>query len=146
MVAEDLYRTHAPRMIALATLMCGSRSVAEDMVHDAFAATLPKLGGVEHPRAYLRVAVVNCCLAWQGRQAVEREHRPPDPEPLPEPGDREIRELLHQLPVDQRVALVLRFYEDLTGAQIAEVMRQRPSTVRSHIHRGLASLKELIEP
>ena len=143
--AGDLYRLHAPRMIALAALMCGSRSAAEDLVHDAFAAVLPKLDGVEHPRAYLRVAVVNRCLAWRGRQALEREHRPSLREGETAPVDPEIRHLLGQLPIDQRVALVLRFYEDLSGAQIAEVMQHPLSTVRSHIRRGLASLKELIE-
>jgi len=144
-VAGDLYRLHAPRMIALASLMCGSRSAAEDLVHDAFAAVLPKLDGVEHPRAYLRVAVVNRCLAWRGRQALERERQPYPQEGESPPADPEIRQLLGQLPIDQRVALVLRFYEDLSGAQIADVMQLPLSTVRSHIHRGLATLKELIE-
>jgi len=145
-LAGDLYRVHAPRMVALATLMCGSRSAAEDLVHDAFAAVLPKLDGVEHPRAYLRVAVVNRCLAWRGRQALERERQPPPGDADPPPADPELRHLLAELPVDQRVALVLRFYEDLSGAQIADVMQQPEATVRSHIHRGLATLKELIEP
>ena len=144
-VAGDLYRLQAPRMIALASLMCGSRPVAEDLVHDAFAAVLTKLNDVEHPRAYLRVAVVNRCLAWRGRQAVERARRPSDRHDEAAPPEDEIRGLLRYLPVDQRVALVLRFYEDLTGEQIAEAMQQPASTVRSHIHRGLATLKELIE-
>jgi RNA polymerase sigma factor (sigma-70 family) len=144
-VADDLYRLHAPRMIALASLMCGSRAVAEDLVHDAFAATLPKFDEVESPAAYLRAAVVNRCLAWRGRQAVERERRPPPRSEREEPPDTEMLDLLRQLPLDQRVALVLRFYEDLPGEQIALVMNQRPATVRSHIHRGLAALKEMIE-
>ena len=144
-IADDLYRQHAPRMIALASLMCGSRSVAEDLVHDAFAATLPKLDDVESPNAYLRAAVVNRCLAWRGRQAMERERQPRARDDGTEPPDTEMLDLLRQLPVDQRVALVLRFYEDLSGEQIAVVMNQPAATVRSHIHRGLAALKEMIE-
>lgn len=144
-IADDLYRTYAPRMIALASMMCGSRSVAEDLVHDAFAATLSKLDGVDSPSAYLRTAVVNRCLAWRGRQALERERRPPPRDDVHEAPDSVMLDLLYQLPVDQRVALVLRFYEDLSGEQIAAAMNQPAATVRSHIHRGLASLKEMIE-
>jgi RNA polymerase sigma factor (sigma-70 family) len=58
----------------------------------------------------------------------------------------EVWGLLADLSGRQRMALVLRFYEDLTVPAIAEVMGVRPGTVKSLIHRGLAQLKERIEP
>ncbi|MGI8983075.1 MAG: RNA polymerase sigma factor [Acidimicrobiales bacterium] len=45
-----------------------------------------------------------------------------------------------------RAALVLRFYEELPGAQIAPMLGCRPGTVKSLIHRGLAELRKVVEP
>jgi RNA polymerase sigma factor (sigma-70 family) len=53
---------------------------------------------------------------------------------------------LMALPMRQRVALVLRFYEDLPEAEIAAVLRCREGTVASLIHRGLKTLRRVIEP
>ena len=122
-----------------------SSAGGSDQALDPLELVCRRLRDLVDQRAYLRAAVVNRCLAWRGRQALEREHRPATPETELASADPEIRDLLRKLPVDQRVALVLRFYEDLTGAQIADVMQLPPSTVRSHIHRGLATLNELIE-
>jgi RNA polymerase sigma factor (sigma-70 family) len=52
---------------------------------------------------------------------------------------------LTRLPAKRRVALVLRYYEDLPIVEIAELMQVRPGTVKSLIHRGLASLKEQLK-
>ena len=51
-------------------------------------------------------------------------------------------DLLATLPGDQRVALVLRYYEDLPVDEIAHVMGCRPATARTRIHRALAKLRE----
>jgi DNA-directed RNA polymerase specialized sigma24 family protein len=48
------------------------------------------------------------------------------------------------LPRQQRVALVLRFYEDLSFAQIAAVLDCAEPTARSHVHRGLAGLRRVV--
>ena len=53
---------------------------------------------------------------------------------------------LATLPRDQRVALVLRYYEDLPDHEIAEVMGCAPATVRTRIHRALAKLREEMTP
>jgi DNA-directed RNA polymerase specialized sigma24 family protein len=55
-------------------------------------------------------------------------------------------ERLAMLPRDQRVALVLRFYEDLPDAEIARVMDCRPATVRTRIHRALTVLRKEMTP
>jgi RNA polymerase sigma factor (sigma-70 family) len=54
--------------------------------------------------------------------------------------------LLASLPHDQRVALVLRFYEDLPVDEIAAVMGCRPATVRTRIHRALTKLRKEMTP
>ena len=54
--------------------------------------------------------------------------------------------LLDRLPRDQRVALVLRYYEDLPVDEIAQVMDCRPGTVRTRIHRALTALRKEMTP
>ena len=55
-----------------------------------------------------------------------------------------VLDTLATLPYRQRVALVLRFYEDRPDTEIAEILRCQPATVRSLVHRGLATLRKVI--
>lgn len=76
---------------------------------------------------------------------LERRARP---EPRPEavaPGAREMLDALARLAPRRRAALVLRFYADLSEADIAEVLGCRPGTVGSMVHRGLRQLGGMIE-
>jgi RNA polymerase sigma factor (sigma-70 family) len=88
---------------------------------------------------------------WRRWQARVRLGEPPDSGAdhvelrRSEDWDR-LRRALVQLPVRQRTVLVLRYYEDLPDAQIADLMRCAPGTVRSQAARGLAALRPLLEP
>jgi RNA polymerase sigma factor (sigma-70 family) len=63
----------------------------------------------------------------------------------PDTGDREeLRLALLALPVRQRTAIVLRYYEDLSEAQTADLMRLRPAAVKSLVFRGMATLRLMI--
>src|SRR4029079_17457318 len=63
----------------------------------------------------------------------------------PDAVEREaMRGALLLLPIRQRTAIVLRFYEDLSEAQIAEVLKCRPGTVKSLISRGVDSLRDVV--
>lgn len=55
-----------------------------------------------------------------------------------------VLDALATLPYAQRAALVLRYWEDRPEREIAEALGCRPATVRSHIRRGLASLRKVI--
>lgn len=55
-------------------------------------------------------------------------------------------DVLAALPYRQRAAVVLRYYEDRPEADIAELLGVRPGTVKSLLHRGLAHLREVLEP
>ena len=66
----------------------------------------------------------------------------------PEPatlGADHLLDALQALPPKRRAALVLRYYDDLSEAEIASVLGVRPGTVKSMLHRGLAQLREDIE-
>ena len=143
----DLYREKYVPMVRLAYLMVGSTTVAEDLVQDAFARMHRHWDGIEHPRAYLRTSVVNACRSHLRRLALERAYKR-HPSVVGESAPPEADELfdaLAALPPRQRAALVLRFYEDLSEADIAVALGCRPGTVKSLLHRGLAELRKVVE-
>lgn len=147
---EAVYvRLRAP-LVRVAYLLLGGAAGtegAEDVVHDAFVRYRERHGTVDSPDAYLRQAVVNGCRD-RLRHAVVRRDRLPRLLPVPADAVTHVPELdetwavLARLPERHRAALVLRFYEDLSEAEIARLLGCRPGTVKSLIHRGLARVKE----
>ena len=143
----DLYRERYASMVRLAYLMVGSTPVAEELVQDAFARMHRHWDRTDHPRAYLRTAVLNACRSHLRRGALERSYlkrTAHEPEPAAAGGD-ELFDALAKLPSRQRAALVLRFYEDLSEADIAVALGCRPGTVKSLLHRGLAELRKVVD-
>jgi RNA polymerase sigma-70 factor (sigma-E family) len=143
----DLYRERYGAMVRLAYLMVGSTSVAEDLVQDAFARVHRHWDDAEHPKAYLRMAVVNACRSHLRRLALERAYKrhPSVTGDGVQSAPDELFDALAALPARQRAALVLRFYEDLSEADIAVALGCRPGTVKSLVHRGLAELRKVVE-
>jgi RNA polymerase sigma factor (sigma-70 family) len=141
----DLYRDQYAPMVRLATLLLGSQALAEEVVQDCFVRLHPRLESVDEPVRYLRRSVVNGCRSAGRRLQRERLHArsvvPPAPVEL---GADEMSDALAALPARQRAAVVLRFYEDLSGEEIAAVLNCRPGTVKSLVHRGLAQLREVL--
>ncbi|MDA8267637.1 MAG: SigE family RNA polymerase sigma factor [Actinomycetota bacterium] len=145
---QALYRERFDQMVRLASLMTGSVAVGEEIVQDAFIRCRHVLPGAEQPAAYLRAAVVNGCRSFHRRRNLALGLWPRTGA-LPESVDPELHELadiLAMLPPRQRTVLVLRYYADLSEAEIAEAMDCRPGTVKSLAHRGLARMRALIEP
>ena len=139
-----LFQDRYEPMVRLAYLLTGDRSVAEELVQDAFVNVHRNWHRAEHPAAYLRTAVVNGCRSWGRRRTLELHRRPAPPEAVQLQAD-ELWDALGALPSRQRAAVVLRFYEDLPDAEIAHVLGMREATVRTTIHRALARLREEIE-
>jgi RNA polymerase sigma-70 factor (sigma-E family) len=144
----DLYRAHLPGATRLAYLLTGDRAAAEDLAQEAFLRVAARLGALRDDAAfgaYLHRAVVNGARNRARRKALERRHlRPPDiaAYDLPDVGTRDaLWAALLRLPHRQRAALVLRYYLDLSEADIAERLRCRPGTVKSTLARGLAALR-----
>ncbi len=141
---EALYRAHYPALMRLAFLLTGSNEEAEDLVHDVFLRAQGRMP-LTHPGSYLRAAVVNACRSHHRRVVVARRHAPA-PAPLTMPRELvEFRDVLLRLPLRQRSAVVLRYFCDLSDADIAELLSCRPTTVRTLVHRGLAKLREVME-
>lgn len=144
---EAFYRERFGPMVKLAVLLTGSQEVGRDVVQDAFVRVHRRFEHLENSPAYLRTTVVNGCRSWQRRRGVERRFAIRQPPPPPSTlGASEMDDALRRLPFRQRAALVLRFYGGFTEAEIADSLGCRPGTVGPLIHRGLAALKEVIEP
>jgi RNA polymerase sigma factor (sigma-70 family) len=84
---------------------------------------------------------VNNARTWHRRRALEERHLPGRPVDAGFAAD-EMWDVLQRLPDRQRAAVVLRFYEDLPDAEIAQILGCRLPTVRTAVHRGLAALRE----
>ena len=137
---EDLYAEQFLPMVRLATLMCGRSEVARDIVQDSFVRLHMRWSGVRHPKAYLRRSVVNGCRSrtrWERR----RRGRSSEIEPSTEQEPDELFDVLASLPHRQRAAIVLKYYEQRTEAEIAETLGCRQGTVGSLVSRGLASMR-----
>jgi RNA polymerase sigma-70 factor (sigma-E family) len=142
-----LYADRRAAMVRLAFVLTGGDPAAEELVQDAFLRVRGKVDGVDQPAAYLRRAVVNACLSHgrrRGRErlALLRGGKPPESgEDRPD----ELRDALRLLPARQRAVVVLRYYEDLPEAEIAEALGTSVPAVKSLLHRALHELREVIE-
>jgi RNA polymerase sigma-70 factor (sigma-E family) len=136
-------REYAP-MVRLAFLLLDSNEVAEEVVQDAFARLHERWDRVDNPGGYLRTSVVNRARDIQRRRQRERRLPVAAPEAATLGADH-LLDALATLPSKRRAALVLRYYDDLSEAEIASVLGVRPGTVKSMLHRGLAQLREVIE-
>ena len=140
----DVFAADHDRLVRVAYLLTGGSALAEDLVQDAFVQLHRRWDTVRQPSAYLRVAVVNACRDHHRRARRERAHFPELVTPTIMAETPIVLDTLATLPYRQRVALVLRFYEDRPDTEIAEILRCQPATVRSLVHRGLATLRKVI--
>jgi RNA polymerase sigma-70 factor (sigma-E family) len=143
---EDLFRSRYEPMVRVAFLLVGSRAEAEDVVQDAFARIELRWARLDNPEGYLRRCVVNRSHDMLRRRRVEQRfrllHRD---DATSELGADELGDALASLAPKRRAAVVLRYYEGLAEREIAEILRVRPGTVKSMLHRALAQLREVIE-
>lgn len=150
---EDFVAVRGDALLRFALMLSGDVHRAEDLVQSVLARAYPRWGRIaamEAPEAYLKRMLVNEHLRWRARRSSGEV-----PMASPRTGsatavsdaaeayaDRDATwALLGRLPRRQRAVLVLRYYEDLSDADIAAVLGCRESTVRSQVARGLAALR-----
>jgi DNA-directed RNA polymerase specialized sigma24 family protein len=141
----ELFRRSWVDLVRLATLLTGSVTIAEDLVQDSLLRLEMRSTMPDDPTRYLRTSVVNACRSHHRRRLLELRHRPVPPgSGMDNPV--ELWDILDRLSRRQRTALVLRYYMDLPGDEIAAILRCRPATVRSLVQRGLTRLREELSP
>lgn len=137
-------------LVRTGVLLTGSRAAAEDLVMTAVERTLPRWATIrDSPLAYVRRAVLHEFLSGRRRRAVVDE-RPtadvPDAAGTDHHARAELRldllTALAALPPRQRAVVVLRYFSDLTGPQIARELGVGEGTVRSQLHDALVTLRE----
>jgi RNA polymerase sigma-70 factor (sigma-E family) len=148
-----------PAMLRLAFVLTGNAADAEDVVQDALSRALPRWSRIcaaEDVDAYVRRMVVNAHVSWWRRfrrkespvEAVHDGHRGHAHDTadtvLAGMSDERLWRACTELPRDQRVAVVLRYYEQLSYAEIAHLVGCAEPTARSRVFRGLAALRELL--
>ena len=139
-----LYQDQFAQMVRVAWLIVGSAALAEDIVQDAFLRVSARYDTIGRPEAYLRTAVVNGCRNELRR--LRRLSAQPLPEELAEdPELATIFDALGSLKGRHRAVLVLRYVDDRSDEDIADLLGVRRSTVRSLVRRSLASLRETLE-
>jgi RNA polymerase sigma-70 factor (sigma-E family) len=156
MAVTALYSAHYRSLVRLAVLLVRDMATAEEVVQDAFVAihgAWRRLRDTDKALAYLRQSVVNRSRSVLRHRAVVEKYAPkgmPDA-PSAETGaigefERSaVIEALRGLPTRQREALVLRYYGDLSEAQIAHAMGISKGAVKSHTARGMAALRTSLE-
>ena len=152
-----LYRTYSPDALRVAYLLTGDRALAEDLMQEAFVRVLGRFRDLRNGDAfwwYLRRTIVNLANSHFRRLRVERAHLARERSTLfgtteigaaaaPDVEERErMRAALAGLRPQQRAAIVLRFYEDLSEAETADILGCPVGTVKSMVSRGMASLRE----
>jgi RNA polymerase sigma factor (sigma-70 family) len=144
---EAVYEGQRLAAIRLATMLTGSRALAEEIVQDVFLRVHERWHEVVDPPAYVRRSVVNACRSH--RRSAERSARREAQVALAEVApsaerDDGLRAALRALPEHQRAVLVLRYFEDLPDEEIARLLGCRRATVRSTARRALQQLREVV--
>ena len=152
----EIYTTHYRSLVRLAVLLVRDVATAEEVVQDSFIAmhgAWRRLRDTEKALSYMRQAVVNRSRSvLRHRMVVDKNAPKPAPDmPSAEQGALSLLErsaviaALRTLPLRQREALVLKFYADLSEAQIATAMGISRGAVKSHTARGVAALRVVLE-
>lgn len=150
-----LYKREAGALVGLLFVYCRDRSIAEEVVQEAFLRLRSTLDRVEdrgRAAAYVRSIAFNLARSRFRHQAVVDRHRPASPGVASSPEDvyvlredqRAVVAALGHLSDKQRACLVLRFYEDLSEREIAETLAMSPNSVKTHVRRGMTALARLL--
>jgi RNA polymerase sigma-70 factor (sigma-E family) len=153
-----LYQAHGVGLIRLAVVMLGDRPAAEDVVQEAFCGLYRRWAHLADPGnalVYVRSSVLNGCrsvLRDRSRRQARAGSQPGGPDTAESAEStaligeehRAVLAALRRLPDRQREALVLRFYLELSEAEIAQSMRVSQGTVKSTVSRALAALGRIL--
>ena len=152
----EVFARDYPRLCRVAALMVGSRALAEELVMDAFERTLrlsPTSIDPERAGAYLRRAVVNQARNAMRRMGNERRAlarvaglaRRSAPGADVGTDDHPVTAAVLVLPPRQRAAVVLRYYADLSDAEIADALECSIGTVKSQLAKARARLARVLD-
>ena len=143
---DDFVATRSQALRRLAFLLTHDQSLAEDLVQTALVRSWQAWGRIDgDPEPYVRAVLVNSFTSWWRRRSSSEVPTEKLPETASPTHGVEERDLLWQalgrLPRRQQAVVVLRYYEDLSEAEIAAVLGISRGTVKSQCSKALAHLR-----
>ena len=152
-----LFLDHYDPLRRLAYVMLGDAQQAEEIVQEAFAKAMTRwnlFARAEHPHAYMRQIVVNLCRSKIRRFVLERKvtemfkHDEERAEPVPGVEahglNLDVWDAVRKLPDRQRACIVLRYLEDMTEPEVADVLGIPVGTVKSQLNRARGKLSKVL--
>jgi RNA polymerase sigma-70 factor (ECF subfamily) len=154
---EKLLRRHASPLLTFLERMAGDRHRGEELFQEVFLLVWRKRATYEYPRPFkpwLYAIALNKCRATlrvRPPRAVSLDKTdvaaPPQPDAVVAAETAElVGRAVTALPPRQRAVVVLRVWEGLPYARIADILNATEATVRSHMHHGLAALRKYLQP
>lgn len=147
-VFDEFVRARHPALLRYGTVLTGDPHSAADLVQDALERTGLAWSRVQQqgdPEGYVRRTMANRNISIWRRRRRERLVAEPPERPYEDAAPDDVMwDALAQLPKRQRTVLVLRYYEDLSEAEIARVLSIAPGTVKSQASKGIAALRAAI--
>jgi len=149
----EFAEARTPALVRVAYLLTGDQHAAEDLVQSALAKTYARWSSLRHedPEGYVRVVMYREQISWWRRLSRIREivSAAPTDVACPDPSGHAdlrlvMRDAVRDLPPAQRSVIVLRYYEDLSESQVAQILGCSIGTVRSRTHRALRKLRKLL--
>lgn len=152
----EIYHASYRSLVRLSALLVRDVGTAEEVVQDAFVSmhtAWSRLRDNEKALSYLRQAVVNKSRSVLRHRVVVDKNAPKPPPDMPSAEHGALAQLertavigaLRELPARQREALVLRYYLDLSEAQIADAMGISAGAVKSHTARAIAAMRAVLD-
>jgi RNA polymerase sigma-70 factor (sigma-E family) len=147
---RDYVTTRGPSLLRAAYLLTGNRADAEDLVQAALAKTYLAWDRIEDRGAldgYVRRAMINTHISWWRRRKLDEypTDEIPDQAIADQAGQSDLQDSLRRaverLPQRMRAAVVLRYYEDMTEAEVADALGVSLGTVKSTVSRAVAKLR-----
>jgi RNA polymerase sigma-70 factor (sigma-E family) len=147
---RDYVAARTPSLLRTACLLTGNLADAEDLVQAALAKTYVAWDRIEDRGAldgYVRRAMVNTHISWWRKRRLEEfpTDEIPDRAVADHSGHSDLQDTLRRavdrLPQRMRAAVVLRFYEDMTEAEVADALGVSLGTVKSTVSRAVAKLR-----
>jgi RNA polymerase sigma-70 factor, ECF subfamily len=149
----EVVRRHQSMVFSIAQHFLADRSAAEELAQDVFLqlhANLSTLKSEDHVTFWLRKVTAHRCIDYKRRRTLPQISLDDAPEPsAPERSSdpflsQRLRQLVASLPEKPRLIVILRYQEDLGAEDIAELLAMPVATVKSHLQRSLAMLREKV--
>lgn len=145
---DDVIHTYRDMVYRLAFARMGTKYDADEVFQEVFVRYLnkqPKFRDEEHRKAWLIRVTVNCCnklwnSSWRKKTETLQENLVWET-----PEDHDLHQALQQLPVKYREVIHLFYYEELSTAQIADILHRKDATIRTQLTRARTMLRNILK-